>query len=135
MTPASEADLEGKTIQEITITGLRSIRETYVRDRLASRVGEPYSEEKAERDRQRLDRFGVFRSIEMEAVAVAEGVAVHIEVVEGPSFLPYPSFEVTDENGVAVGGGVKAASLFGRPLSLSASAGFGGSTNIEVTAM
>ena len=57
-------DLEGKLITEIRIQGLSHTKE-YVVVREPSRVGEPFSEQNVKKDGERLDRLGIFRSIEI----------------------------------------------------------------------
>ena len=124
--------LYGRIIREIRIEGLSNVREDIVRDQLASQVGIPYTKELEQEDRQGLDRLGVFSSIKMVAAPVSDGLVLTLKVQEMLRFLPYPSINVTDENGISAGGGVKIPSLFRRAIAFSASARFGPLTEVEV---
>ncbi len=101
---------------------------------MASKVGEPYLETNAERDLERLDRLGVFSSVTFQAIAEGDEVVLQIEVRETFPYIPMLSIEITEENGTAVGPGLRSVNLLGRAISLSASARFGGQTVLEVRA-
>lgn len=123
----------GKTVKEIRISRLRyTNREIIIRE-LASRVGEPYLKENAEKDARRLDQLGIFSAITIEPIEEADGVVLVIEIEETFPHLPTISLDVSDENGLSVGPGFKSINLAGRDISFSASARFGGATNIGTT--
>jgi outer membrane protein insertion porin family len=86
------------------------------------------------RDPERLDRLGVFSSVKFNAIAEGEGVVLQIDVREIFPYLPTLSIEITEENGTAVGPGLKSVNLLGRAISMSASARFGGQTVVELRA-
>ncbi len=126
---AADASLYGKIVKEIRITNLKHTKEKVVTRELASKVGEPYTEENVHNDKLNLDRLRIFTSIQIEAIEDGEGVILEVTLVEIFPYLPTLSFDVSEENGVSAGPGVKALNLFGRAISLSASARFGGSTS------
>jgi outer membrane protein assembly factor BamA len=124
--------LYGRTIREIRIEGLRTILEDIVRSQLTSQVGLPYTEETAREDLKWLDRLKVFSSINMNASPIGDGVVLTLDVQEMMRFLPYPSINVTGENGLSAGIGVKVPSLFKRGIALSGAARFGPLTELGV---
>jgi outer membrane protein insertion porin family len=123
----------GKTVKEIRISRLRyTDRDTIIRE-LASRVGEPYLKENAEKDAKRLDQLGICSSIRIEPIENGEEVVLEIEIEETFPHLPIISLEVNDENGLSIGPGFKSINLSGRDISFSANARFGGATNLSTT--
>jgi outer membrane protein assembly factor BamA len=129
--PAPDESLRGKIVKEIRISKLKYTKEKVVTRELASKVGEPYSEEKVSNDKLNLDRLRIFTSIEIEAIENGEGVILEVNLVETFPFLPTISLDVSEENGVSAGPGFRALNLFGRAISLSAAARFGGSTSVS----
>ena len=123
--------LYGRILERIEISGLRHTKRQIVVSELASKVGEPYLEANAERDLERLDRLGVFSSVAFQAIAEGDEIVLQIEVRETFPYLPMLSIEITEENGTAVGPGLRSVNLLGRAISLSASARFGGQTVFE----
>ncbi len=123
---------EGLIIREIRMQGLRDIRENVVRDQLVSCVGQPYTEAAAREDYRNLDRLGVFSSIKIVPNVVQGEIVLVVEVQEIARILPYPSFNITGENGISAGGGVKLPNLLHRAIALSFSARFGPLTEVEL---
>ena len=115
----------GRIIREIRIQGLHNVREDIVRDQLDSKAGRPYTEEASRNDTRSLDRLGVFSSIRITPSLVESDVILDVEVQELVRLLPFPSINVTAENGVSAGLGVKVPSLLRRAVSVSAAARFG----------
>lgn len=122
---------EGKLIKEIRIGELRYTKEELVRGQMSSRVGEPYSAETRLRDVALLDRLRIFSRIEISPVLDGGAVIVDVTLEETLPFLPIVSIELTDENGVAAGPGVRSVNLLGRGIGLSFAAKFGGVTNLD----
>lgn len=122
----------GLTIREIRIQGLHQTREDIVRGQLTSRVDQPYTEAAAKEDYRNLDRLGVFSSIKINPTIVQNEVVLVVEVQEIPRILPYPSFNITAENGVSAGAGVKLPNLFHRAIAFSLSWRFGSLTESEL---
>ena len=115
----------GLIVSEIRIVGLHHTREEIVRGQLASEVGQPYTEANAMEDRRWLDQLGVFSSIRFTPDVVDNKVLLIVEFQEIPRILPYPSINVTGENGLSAGFGLKAPSFLRRAIPLSLSGQFG----------
>jgi len=119
-------------VQEIRVHGLRNVPESKVLSQLKSRTGESYSEENLAKDRERLDRMALFSKIDITANEEDDAVTLDIEIKETLPYLPHPAFNITDEQGVTIGGGLKSTNFLGRGTNLSTSARFGGATEFEV---
>ena len=130
--PGNSPSLYGKILNRIEISGLHHTKRQLVVSELVSKVGQPYLEANAERNRERLDRLGVFSSVTFQAIAEGDEVILQIEVRETFPYLPTISIEITEDNGTAVGPGLRSVNLFGRAISLSASARFGGQNVVEL---
>ena len=128
----SNANPYGRIIREIRIRGLHNVREDIVRDQLDSKAGQAYTEETARNDTRGLDRLGVLSSIRITPSLTDNEVMLEIEVQELVRILPYPAVNVTAENGVSAGFGVKVPSLLRRAVAFSASARFGPLTEVEL---
>jgi len=134
VSPAGAAEGEAPEngpVQQIVFSGLRRTNEAFLRKRLASRVGESFDARQAREDRERLDRLGIFSAIEVRPVYREDEVILEINVAEVMPYLPYPSLNYTEENGLSFGGGVKFLNLLGRGVSGSLSARFGGLKDFE----
>jgi outer membrane protein insertion porin family len=131
---AGSADVSpfGLKIREVRIQGLHNVREQIVRDQLASREGQLYTEKTAANDVRGLDRLGCFSSSRITPTLTGSEVTLNVEVQELIRILPYPSINVTGENGVSAGLGVKVPSLLGRAIALSGAARFGPLTEFEL---
>lgn len=130
---AGESDaLLGKTVKEIRLTALKHTREQLVRNSLVSQVGEPYLEETVARDREHLDRLGIFSAISIHPRQAPGGVLLEYELEETFPYLPTITADITDEDGLTIGPGFKAANLFGRGIYFSAAARFGQATTVEL---
>ena len=129
-----EPSLWDTILKRIEISGLRHTKRELVIRELASKEGEPYLAENAARDPERLDRLGVFSSVKFNTVAEGDGVVLQIDVRETFPYLPILSVEITEENGTAIGPGLKSVNLLGRAISMSAGARFGGQTVVELRA-
>jgi outer membrane protein assembly factor BamA len=121
-----------KILKEIRVSELRYTDRDIVTRELVSKVGEPYLEANAEKDLERLDRLGIFSSIEINPIEEDDGVILEIDVKETFPYLPMISIEITDENGLSLGPGFRSVNLFRRGVALSAAARFGGAMNIDV---
>jgi outer membrane protein assembly factor BamA len=129
--PLAAQSHEGATIAAVTVVGLRHIKESVVRDQIATRPGRPYSQAVADIDRIRLDRLGVFSDITLTPTQVGDAVHVNVTVVETLRVLPAISIAVTDEDGASAGPALKLLSVRGHPYDISLTARFGGSTLFE----
>ncbi len=129
----SVSPLERQAIDEVRLIGVKYTREFIVTRELTSRVGEPYSTTKARQDVQHLDRLGIFSRVDIRAVEESGRTILEVDVSEATPILPIPAVRLTDQDGLQAGGGVRAINAFHRAISASATAMFGGATNIEVT--
>jgi outer membrane protein assembly factor BamA len=129
---AAPDTLEGRAIKEIRITGAKNTKPPVIRGAMTSRVGEPYTLANVEEDYEGLDKLGVFSEVEIEAAPEGGGVALNLDVRETLRYLPVIAGEISDENGISLGGGLKSVNLLGSGISLSATARFGGATTIEI---
>jgi len=122
----------GKIIREIRLVGLKRTKEFIVLRELGSKVGEPFTEENARKDPDRLNRLGVFGSIELRPIVDEnDEVILELHLKEIFPYLPRLSLEVSDADGVSVGGGFTALNLLGRGIRLDAAVRGGGATTVE----
>jgi outer membrane protein insertion porin family len=127
----NEKDVYGKILKEIRLTGARHTDTEIVTRELASKVGKPYLQENATKDYARLDRLDIFSSVKISPQLENDGVVLQIAVKEIFPYLPFFSYEVTDENGFAGGPGFQSVNLLRRDIFLFGTARFGGATNIN----
>jgi len=128
-----QADLYGETIKEIRIEGATHTKNFVILRELKSKVGEPYLEATVTQDAQRLDRLGIFASVQIYGEEDEGGVVLVVKVQETFRFLPVISMSISDENGISIGAGFKSLNLKGKAIYFSGVARFGGATTIEVT--
>ena len=123
----------GKIVKEIRISKLRFTKPEIIRRELVSQVGRPYLEENARKDVEKLDRLRIFSSINIEPIEENGEIILQVEVKETFPHLPIISLDVSDENGTTVGPGFKSLNLFGRAISFSGAARFGGANTVKMT--
>ncbi len=124
--------LYGKTLKEIRIEGAHYTRYDIITRELASKIGQPYTKENAEKDFNRLDKLDIFSYVRIQPLAEGEDLVLDIKVKEIFPYLPFFSYEVTDENGFAGGPGFQSVNFLGRDRFFFLSARFGGATNINL---
>ncbi|NOR12168.1 MAG: BamA/TamA family outer membrane protein, partial [Candidatus Aminicenantes bacterium] len=124
--------LYGKIIKEIMIEGLKRTKEYIVTRELISKVGEPLLKENLEREHQRLELLDIFSEITITPSAQDDGVVLTYSFVETFPFLPSISIQITDENGISAGGGLKSPNLLGRDIFFSGRLLLGGATTVEL---
>jgi outer membrane protein assembly factor BamA len=127
----ADISAEGKIVKEIRISGLHRTREYIVRRELVSKIDEPYRESNIREDNRRLDRLGIFSSIEIYPAVEHDGVIINIIVKETFPYLPTINMQISDENGFSMGAGFMSVNLFGRAMFFSALAMGGGATTVE----
>jgi outer membrane protein assembly factor BamA len=132
--PANAGDDHSPRIKAIQLSELRYTRPEVVLREMVSKEGAVYDPGDLDEDRERLDRLGVFSTIDIRADHEADGVILVVRLEEVYPFLPLVSLDISDEDGVSLGPGVKAVNLFGQAVFLSAATRFGGSTQVEVIA-
>jgi len=124
--------LYGKVLKEIRITGARRTDVDIITRELASQIGEPYLKVNAEKDFARLDKLDIFSYVKIQPAEEDNGVTLEIEVKEIFPYLPFFSYEVTDENGFAAGAGFQSVNMLRRDIFFTGFARFGGATNIGI---
>ncbi|NIR47661.1 BamA/TamA family outer membrane protein [candidate division KSB1 bacterium] len=122
--------LYGKIVKEIRVKGARFTDTDIITREMASKVGQPYLKENAERDYARIDRLDIFSQLSIQPIQEQGGVVLEIEVKEIFPYLPFFSYQVTDENGFAGGPGFQSVNLARRDIFFTGAARFGGATNI-----
>ncbi len=120
----------GKIVKEIRLEGIRHTKLAIVNRELKTRVGHPYLKEQARADLNRLNNLDLTSEIQLEPVLDGDGVILVIRALEIFPYLPFLSYEITDENGFSAGPGIQSINMFGRDIFLASSARFGGATNI-----
>jgi outer membrane protein insertion porin family len=118
---------EGLTVREIRFEGLTRTQEYVVTRELVSRVGQPYREENIAKEKVRLERLDIFVDIQVEAAVEGTEVVLTYRFVEILKFLPSLSIQITDENGISAGVGIKVPNFRGRDVSFSGRIMGGGS--------
>jgi outer membrane protein assembly factor BamA len=126
-------DPYGKIVREIRIVGLRITNESIVRTQLASRVGNAYTRKTEKLDYRWLDRLDIFASIRASTSVVGNEVVLTLHLQEFPPVFPFPTLNITEENGASGGMGAKLPNLMHRAIALSGSTKFGGLTEIGVS--
>ncbi|MFQ5824879.1 MAG: BamA/TamA family outer membrane protein [bacterium] len=124
--------LYGKTLKEIRIEGAHFTHEDIIIRELASKVGQPYTKANAAKDYARLDKLDIFSFIRVQPVMEKDEVILNIKVKEIFPYLPFFSYEVTDENGFAGGPGFQSVNFLGQDRFFIASVRLGGATNINL---
>jgi outer membrane protein assembly factor BamA len=130
--PGQQSALYGKTIREIRIVGARHTRHDVIRRELKSKVGEPFLESVVIQDHRSLDRLGIFAEVRIYGEESDGGVVMTVEVKETLRFLPMVSLNISDENGISAGAGLKSVNLAGKAVYFSGVARFGGATTVEL---
>ena len=131
---AQPADpLQGRTVREIHITGLRKVSTDSIERQLATRVGEPFRRANLTLDRRRLDELRLFTTVVLEPRLDGDAVVLDVALTETLRLLPVVVLRVTDENGVSIGPGIRGINLFGQGTQSSVSSRFGGETGIAAT--
>jgi len=127
----SDGALNGQTIKEIRISGLKWTKKYIITRELTSKVGEPYVAGNAQRDYERLETLGLFSYHKVEAFAERDSVVIGIEVKETFPHLPTLAFRISDEDGVQAGAGFTSLNLKGQNIRFSGRFLLGGATNVE----
>ncbi len=120
----------GKVIQEIRLRELQWTKEHVILRELASKVGEVYTRENAEKDSDRLDRLDLFASFDIRAIPSGDEVILEIEFDETSPYIVFPALSSTDENGLAIGPGFRTLNLGGLGVTAGGTAKFGGQTSV-----
>lgn len=122
----------GKIIKEIKIEGLKRTKEYIVTRELVSKVGEPLLKENMDKEYRNLELLDIFMEIEIKQIVEENGVILTYRFTETYRWLPMIGFQISDENGISVGGGLKFPNLFGKNMFFSGRVLFGGATTVEL---
>jgi outer membrane protein insertion porin family len=128
----AEEDPYGKTIKKIKIEGLKRTKEYIVTRELISEVGDPLLKENLDKEYTRLELLDIFIDIQIEPSIETDGVILTYRFTETIRWLPMIGFQITDENGISAGGGLKFPNLFGKSIFFSGRLLYGGATTVEV---
>ena len=128
---AGQADpLEGLTVSEVRVTGLRNLSPEDVTRHLATRPGEPFHRARLALDQRRLDELRLFSAVAIKPELDGERVVLQVAVSETLRLLPTILIRVTDENGVSGGVGMRGLNLLGGGSQTGAGLLFGGETSV-----
>jgi len=120
---------KGRAVRAIDISGNKVTKEHVIRREIRTQVGQPLDLDLLAHDLVRLENLAVFADVRVEAEADGgDGVKLRIVFKESPSFIPFPAYTYTEENGVSVGAGISGANIGGEAVHLAARAYFGGTT-------
>lgn len=117
---------EGRPIARIEVAGNRITREQVILRELHSRAGQSLLLQLVQADIQRLDNLDIFSSVEVVPVADGDSVALTIEVRELPFAVPYPTYDITDQDGWSFGPALKSVNMLGRDIYVAGFTLFGG---------
>lgn len=117
-------------VKAIQLSPLQYTNEKIVRAALVSQVGQPHRAENVHLDMERLDRLGFFSDADVEVIHEDDDVVLKVHLVETAPYLPNVGISHTEENGFAVGPGLKALDLAHTGVGLSAGTRFGGWTQL-----
>jgi outer membrane protein insertion porin family len=124
---------KGRTVRSIELSGNRHTKEHVIRREIRTEVGEPLDLDLLAHDLVRLENLSIFADVRVEAERRSgDGVALRFVFKESPTFIPFPAYTYTEENGFSVGAGVSGANIDGQAMRLAARAYFGGTTQYWV---
>ena len=98
---------------------------------MKSQVGGMYSDANVDKDREQLDRMGVFSRIIIETHPGANGVILQVDLKETSPYLVFPAIGVTAEQGITAGVGLKSTNFLRSGANLSSAVRFGGATSLK----
>ena len=98
------ADLEGRPVLEVAVTGTRHTRPGVVKHRLATRAGRPLRLADLRSDRLMLLASGAFTSVAVSVEPRPGGVVVVYALVESSLYSLGPAVNITAEDGLSLGG-------------------------------
>lgn len=128
------APFTGMTIRDITFSGAHITKDSVIRREIWSEEGKILDPKIVAGDLVRLENLSIFGSVVVIPTEIDGGVALDYEFTEMPWLIPYPAVAYSEENGFSIGAGVASPNLFGRDITLSAKALFGGTTTFNVSA-
>jgi outer membrane protein insertion porin family len=127
-------DLDGISVADVSWSGANVTRDFIIARELHVREGEPFDAATLLADVRRLENLGVFARIDVTTKRGPDGVLVHYDFREMPSYIPYLAFAFTEENGWSVGPALSSVNLFGRSISVAGRVLFGGTNSFNLDA-
>ncbi len=128
--PQDQLLVHDKVIKEIRIQGNEHTNEELIYRAMISKVGDVYKEKNTDKDRRWLKQLGIFTYLLFETEEEDDGIILIVTVEEVNPYIPAPSFDITDENGLEIGASLYSPNLFGIASYLSVFFRVGGATNI-----
>jgi outer membrane protein assembly factor BamA len=122
---------EGQRILEHRIVNTGVTRESVIRREVHQEIGSAFAVVHLQEDLTRLENLGLFSRVHVEVLERQTGIVLEYHITEMPWIVPYFSFRYNDENGWSIGPAVASLNLFGRGISLSGRALFGGTNTFE----
>jgi outer membrane protein assembly factor BamA len=113
---------DGRWLRSYTFSGNRTTKGYIVTRELEMQAGQPYQTEALEADLARLEKLGIFSSVQPVFTEGDSGVDLDLVVKEMPPLIPYPALSYNEIDGWSLGAGVASVNLLGRAISLSARA-------------
>ena len=111
--PHDELLVHDKVIKEIRIQGNEHTNEELIYRAMISKVGDVYKEKNTDKDRRWLKQLGIFTYLLFETEEDDDGIILIVIVEEVNPYIPAPSFDITDENGLEIGASLYSPNLFG----------------------
>ncbi|MBF0430151.1 MAG: BamA/TamA family outer membrane protein [Fibrobacteria bacterium] len=105
---------EGKNIRSIQIKGLSHTKPWIVYRELLTKQGNLYQDATFQFDIKALEKLDIFADVSPEITEKEGQLEIILLVKELPPFIPHPTAEVTEENGLSFGGGILGTNLWGR---------------------
>ena len=122
----------GEVVREIMVLGNKHTRTSVIARTLATQVGDTLTVESILKNREWLDRLGVFTSIRFLTLKQPDGLVLFVQVTEATPYLPSLSMELTEENGFSIGPALSAINFAGTATKVTGFARFGGATNLQL---
>lgn len=122
---------EGKKVEKITYKSYKTKK--YIIDReLKMQIGDSLNLQIVAEDIQRLKNLDIFATINVGGIETQNGVEIVYDFKEIIPALPYVSYEISDENGLALGPAVRSGNFLYRDITLNAFFLFGGFTSYKI---
>lgn len=110
--PASGGCTDGTVVASIGFDGLKHTKPRVVERELMNRVGEPFSQEKFEAEKRRLQDLDLFTEISVSC----EGASLKYSFKEIFRWIPSPAGKKTDRDGLMLGAAFANLNVFGEDI-------------------
>lgn len=122
---------EGKKVEKISFNGNKT-KQYIIERELQTKIGDSLNLQVVAEDIQRLKNLDVFATINVGGIETENGVEIVYDFKEIIAALPYVSYQISDENGLALGPAVRSGNFLYRDITLNAFFLFGGFTAYRV---